>query len=66
MKEQTNQDIDKLFGIKFDNEKKGGNTQKLNLSPQINKPTNVDNLKNTDYLNSSIGSLSIKKLDGSG
>jgi hypothetical protein len=66
LKEQTNQDIDKIFGIKFDNDTlPGGN--KLHMSPTIGKPTNVDQLKQqlsqgggTDYLNSSIGFLNKK------
>lgn len=68
MKEQTNQDIDKLFGIKFDNKDsaRGINGQNLNLSPQINnKGSNLDSLKKTDFLNSSIGSISLKKLENS-
>ena len=67
MKEQTNQDIDKLFGIKFDNKDSARaiNGQNLNLSPQINKGSNLDNLKKTDFLNSSIGSISLKKLENS-
>lgn len=57
LKEQTNQDIDKLFGIKFDNETSSSGN-KLHLSPQIgklNSGANLEGHKKFEYLNSSIG-----------
>ena len=53
LKEQTNKDIDKLFGIKFDDpittsgaSKAGGppNGVGLHLSPQIKKPKDINSM----------------------
>ena len=64
-----------MFGIKFDtgdsSRGAGGSgatklattSTHLNLSPQIAKGSNLDSVKKNDYLNSSIGSISLKKLD---
>ena len=54
LKEQTNQDIDKLFGIKFDDKTTSGGA-KLQLSPQIGKGPATDGIKKFEYMNSSIG-----------
>ena len=55
--EKQDQDIDKLFGIKFDNEtSSSGNKLQLHMSPQIGKlSSGIEGHKKYEYLNSSIG-----------